>query len=135
MACKTGRGLPFGAAHKKAKEKGESSNYSYSKFKSKLRRIREIFPVDYVEKLDQFETCHLEWLAVFLSVPDWRPRPSSSETTEKEEEGIEKESFDSTRIAVNNLRSQLGIPKTNSASAPFFLNSLMFSTFQEISSP
>lgn len=60
-ACETGNGLPFGVPHTKAKGKGNTSNYySYSKFKSKLRRIREIFPVDDVERLEQFETCHLE---------------------------------------------------------------------------
>lgn len=43
IACKTGMGLPFGVPHEKARANKKSSDYSYSKFKSKLRRIREIF--------------------------------------------------------------------------------------------
>lgn len=66
VACETGKGLPFGAPHKNAKSRGKNSEYSYSKFKSKSRRIREMFRVDAVEKLDRFETSHLDWLAVFF---------------------------------------------------------------------
>lgn len=120
VACKTGNGLPFGVPHNKAKGGGKNSDYTYSKFKSKLNRIRELFPVDDVERLEKFETCHLEWLAVFLSVSDLRPRPSRTETTEQEHVRAEKAPFNSTRIAVQNICSQLGIPSSVSDSNPFF---------------
>lgn len=71
----------FGVPHPGAEGKSKNSDYFYSKFECKLRRIREVFPVNDVETLEKFETCHLEWLAVFLSVRDWRPRPRSSDTS------------------------------------------------------
>lgn len=120
VACQTGTGLPFGIPHVKARSGGSDSDYSYSKFKSKLRRIREIIPVDYVEKLEHFKTCHLEWLAVFLSVPDWRPTTSDTEIFPQEFVGLKNATFNSTAIAVENLRSQLGMSLSTSHSGQFF---------------
>lgn len=117
VACETGKGLPLGVPHTKAKGRGENSDYTYSKFKSKLRRIREIFPVDNVERLEQFQTYHLEWLAVFLIISDWRPSSTQALYTP----------ITSSRIALDNLRSQLGIPLSSSDSEPFF--STFFTSF------
>lgn len=119
VACETGAGLPFGVPHKKARAGGKHLEYSYSKFKSKLRRIRVISPVDDVAKLERFETCHLEWLAVFLSVPDWRPQAGGAKRIDKDGESLEKEYFNSTGIAVENLRSQLGLSSSRSRLGPF----------------
>lgn len=117
VACESGAGLPFGERHVKGRAGGEDSEFSYSKFQSKLYRIREMFLVDDVEILEQFGTHHLEWLAVFLSVPDWRK-------SDQEGACLKPSPFNSTRIAMDNLRFQLGLPTSGSQSRPFFSESL-----------
>lgn len=120
VACQTGMGLPFGVPHTKAQGTGMNSDYSYAKFKSKLRRIRDMFQVDDVERLEQFQTFHLEWLAVFLSVPDWNPQPSNAGSFEQERVDPGKAPFNSIGIAADNLCSQLGMVPSSSQSGPFF---------------
>lgn len=121
VACETGRGLPFGQLHRNARTSGFTSEYSYSWFKSKLHRIRGMFRVYDVEKLDQFETSQLEWLAVFLSVPDWGSKPLTAKPSQNEVGGPHDGPFDSTRIALDNLSSQLGLSlSANADLSPFF---------------
>lgn len=104
-ACKSGRGLPFGEPHMEARSSGKDDEYSYSKFKAKLRRIREMFPADDVEVLEEFETCHLEWLAVFLSVPDWTPHMGSTDGIAGDDCEAQTAHVSSTRITAFNLRT------------------------------
>lgn len=120
VACNSGAGLPFGASHTQARAGRFDSEYSYSKFKYKLQRIRGMFRVDDVERLEKFATCHLEWLAVFLSILDWRPKTFSAETTDRDDARPASAPFNSTCIARDNLRSQLGVAQFSSASSPFF---------------
>lgn len=68
-----------------------------------------MFPVNDVERLEQFETCHLEWLAVFLSVPCWTPNNGVNETFEEQGFDVGKAPFNSTGVAIDNLRAQLGL--------------------------
>lgn len=90
-----------------------------------------MFRVDDVLKLGEFETCHLEWLAVFLSIPDWRPKTTVSESTDEEEVRRRRTPLNTTRIAVDSLRSQLGVAEENSKSGIFFSDFLTrFPLFQ-----
>lgn len=111
-ACEKGTGLPFGEPHTKAisSEKSLSTD-----IQSLSRRIRDNFRILDVEKLSKFETCHLEWLAVFLSVPDWGSRISSTESF-----STESDSFSSTNVAIDNLTSQLGVASSGLESGLFF---------------
>lgn len=89
-----------------------------------MHRIQRIFSVDDVERLEKFDTFHLEWLAIFLSIPDWRPKSNSTETFDEEDAHLRKAPFYSTRIAMDNLRSHLGVAMSSSTSNPFFSDSL-----------
>lgn len=121
-ACESGTGLPFGEPRRKASSGGQDSVYSYSKFQSKLYRIREMFRVGDVERQEQFDTCHLEWLAVLLSVPDWRPKTGSTESVNQDDRNNKTPPLNSTSFAVDDLRSQLGLSNPSSKSGLRLLN-------------
>lgn len=78
--------------------------------------------MDDVEKLQDFETFHLERLTVFLSVPDWNPKSSSTKTFEQEVMDLERTQLNSTTIAVNNPRSQLGLLSSSSSQSGGFFS-------------
>lgn len=69
--------------------------------------------------LEQLETGHLEWLAVFLSVPDWSPESTDTKAMCGKEEDLEKAPYNSTVIALDNLRAQLGLSLSSSMSGAF----------------
>lgn len=76
-----------------------------------------MFPVDDVAKLELFDTVHLEWLAVFLSTPDRNLQASHDEAIAPEGVDYQKDPFNTTGIAVENLHSQLGLPFSGSQSS------------------
>lgn len=64
--------------------------------------------MDDVERLLNFETCHLEWLAVFFSVPELAPKAITAGTSNEEDDKLQKGISSCTRFAVDNLRTQRG---------------------------
>lgn len=106
--CITGAGLPFGAPHPNSKTESRGKvQYEYSRFETKLERIRELFRVDDLEALNGFEPCELEWLAIFLSVDESSVPYTTIESYEKAEHIPPSFEDDSSSISDNEITASL----------------------------
>lgn len=109
IACNSGKGLPFHAPHHRAhslSKYGES--YNYTKFSSWLTGSNVQLDAELEEVVKELGTTEVEWLAVFLSVDDWKGHYESKgqkipSRTFFPDNGVDKNGF-----AIRNLANQLG---------------------------
>lgn len=112
FACTNGKGLPFHAPHRRVISKSKyGESYNYAKFESWLVGANLQLEAELEEIVKDLRTAQIEWLAVFLSVDNWRgacksspnisiPKPKRNHGSVT---GLMKNGF-----PVGNLSSQLG---------------------------